>query len=378
MHDVTVIGLGYIGLPTAILFASKGYKVQCVDINSNLIKNLKLKKVQTESELKDKFIKNYKNFSFYERIKDTSKLFIICVPTPIFKNKFDSKPLDKAINSLIPFLNSGSCISIESTIPPGITLKICRSMLKNFEVGKDIFLAHVPESALVGNLYQEMIRSTKVIGGVSKECSNKISKFYKKICNKIICTDSTSAELAKTFQNTYRNVNIALSCELENISNNFKLDIKKIIQLANLNPRVNIHFPSGGVGGHCIPVDPLFLLEQFPNSKILNESIRINENRPHQIYNKIKNLKLKDKVIGVYGLSYKPNTDDYRNSPSLKFINYIKKSCEYYSYDPHIKNKIEENQIFNFKTFLSKIDFLIVYVKHNHIINKKIKIDFMV
>lgn len=372
MKKVTIIGLGYIGLPTTLFFAKAGYEVTGVDKNVNIIKKLKNGQITFEEPgLENLFLEVHQKINFVEEPKEAD-LFIITVPTPFLEDKtIDESYINKAFEDLSLLLKQGDSIVLESTVPPMITEKLIPKIEElGFVVGDDIYLAHVPETIIPGNMVNEFITNKRLIGGYNEKSASVISRYYENVVKgEIIQTDLRTAEFVKIIENTYRDVNIALANELMHIADEMNIDVYNAIGIANKHPRVNIHNPGPGVGGHCISVDPWFLVGLFKEkTNLIKQARDINDNQPHYMYQKlIKNHELSNKKIGIYGLAYKPNIDDFRESPSFEFINILKENGhEYTSYDPWAEDIVESNQKLNFEVFLSDIDLLIVYVAHDH------------
>lgn len=371
MKKVVVLGLGYIGLPTALFFAKFGYNVVGVDIIEETVKKLRNKEIPfDEPGIKELFSDASNNIKF-ETKPEEGDAFIITVPTPFLKNKtIDEKYINAAFNDISSLLKEGNLIILESTVPPMITEKL-KAKIENlgFKVGESIFLAHVPETIIPGNMIKEFRENKRLIGGYTENCSEVAKKIYEPIVKgEVIKTDLRTAEFVKVIENTYRDVNIALANELMHLAEEMNIDIYEAIEIANKHPRVNIHKPGGGVGGHCISVDPWFLVGIFgkDKAKIVNLAREINDNQPEYIYDRLnKKYDFKGKKIGVYGLSYKPNIGDFRESPSFTFIDVLKKNkIDYLSFDPYAKIKVEENQVMNEAGFQKECDLVIVYVEH--------------
>ena len=379
-NNIVVIGLGVIGLPTALLLASSNYQVTGVDINKSVIKSLKkgiLPSHIREKELQvlltdSKVIENLK----FQDIPTKANTFIITVPTPLDKKrkKANLSFVKKALDSIRPFLKKGDLVIIESTIPP----KTCRDFVipiletDRFKVGKDIFLAHCPERVLPGNIYYEIVNNDRIIGGVDKKSSDLAEKIYKSfVKGKIHKTNDVSAELCKLMENAYRDVNIALANEFAMVAENLGIDPKNVIKLANKHPRVNILNPGIGVGGHCIPIDPWFIYEVDPtNSRLIKTSRTINDQMPYVTANRIVNevKHIKHPQVVVVGASYKADTSDTRESPAAEVIKILKQmSMDISHLDPLVD---EYKYPFTLlKRCLGK-DLLVILVPHQVVINE--------
>ena len=319
IRSVSVVGLGYIGLPTAVLIASSGFEVNGFDINIKVVKNINgLNIPENEPKLKE-LTKQVLDSGHLKvsTILVPSDIYVICVPTPLKKGSNEILPdtdhVFEAIEHIKKYLNPNNSIIIESTCPPGTTLEVS----KKIGLEKYINIAYCPERILPGNLIQELIHNDRIIGGINNKSSNIIGGFYSKFCKgKINYCTSLTAEIVKLAENSYRDINIAYANSLSLIADKLNISVKEIIELANKHPRVNILKPGIGVGGHCIPVDPWFLINSFPDeTKLLSEARNINDYKPFFIYEKIQSEILeyekiykKQPSILCLGLSYKENS----------------------------------------------------------------------
>ena len=342
--QVSVIGLGYIGLPTAALIASHGIKVTGVDVDSKIVNTINQGKIHIVEPGLGKLVQSSVNagnlFASIQAVK--ADVFIIAVPTPFKdKNKPDLSFIRSAAESIAPFIESGNLVILESTSPVGTTEKIkewikevqkkssdsCRD--KNM-IG-DVAIAYCPERVLPGNILHELVQNDRIIGGLSKACAKKAVEFYK-IFVKADClvTDSRTAELSKLVENSFRDVNIAFANELSLISDKLGVNVWELINLANHHPRVNILQPGPGVGGHCIAVDPWFIVDSAPNeAKLIKLARLINDQKPNFVLQKVHQAVINTKKdiskisIACLGLSFKPDIDDLRESPSLEITKKI-------------------------------------------------------
>lgn len=325
MIDVSVLGLGYVGLPTAALIAKSGLKVNGVDINQRLISTLKNTTFDFEEPGLNTLVQEVLSSEMLI-VSDTpvpSKFYIICVPTPVdIKNQPDCSYLFSAVDSIIDLLQAESIIILESTIPVGTTTKVSQYILsKRPDIDWSIELAHCPERVLPGNALNEIIYNNRIIGGTTPNSTKIVSKLYKQFTKGSITeTTSSIAEFTKLAENTYRDINIAYANELSMIASSVNVDANEVIKLANMHPRVNIHKPGIGVGGHCIPVDPWFLVSDFPNtSKIIRTARDVNISKESWVVDRILDSVHSDiNNIVLLGLSYKENVGDFRESPSIR------------------------------------------------------------
>lgn len=378
---INVIGLGYIGLPTALMLASYGNEVVGTDFNKELVSTLKMGKTTFEEkglkELFDDAIS--KGITFTNEYISTDK-YIITVPTPYDKDnkKIDPSYVIQAVNSVLEVCKENTLLIIESTVSPGTIDKYVRPEIEksNFKLGKTIHLIHAPERILPGNMIHELKFNSRTIGADSIEQGNKVKDIYKTFCESdIAVTDIKTAEMSKVIENTYRDVNIAFANELAKICRFDNMDVYEIIKVANMHPRVNILNPGPGVGGHCISVDPWFLVGDYPElTNIISSARHINDSMPDFVLKRLSEIMEENGItdrnkVGIYGLTYKQDVDDTRESPSLQLFDSMRKHLApaLKSYDPMIKNKIIENQIMNFDEFLEDLDLVVVMVSHTHI-----------
>ncbi len=378
---VNVIGLGYIGLPTALMLASHGVQVIGSDKNEALVATLRSGQVTfEETGLADLFRKAKASGITFSVAYQQADIYIISVPTPYnkFTKKIDPGYVIDALKNVLAVCLKGAVIVIESTISPG-TIEKCvypEICTLGLEIGTDIHIVHAPERIIPGNMIYELEHNNRTIGAQDKEIGEKIRELYASFCKgEIVVTDIKTAEMTKVVENTYRAVNIAFANELAKICRHDNMDIYEIIRICNLHPRVNILQPGPGVGGHCISVDPWFLVGDYPSlAKVIDESMKTNDSMPdfvlNRIYEIMKGTGLTDiSRVGLYGLTYKENVDDVRESPTLQLLESQKRhlATGLKVFDPYIKKKIVENQYFDFDQFLEDIDFIVIMVKHNEI-----------
>ncbi len=374
---VNVIGLGYIGLPTALMLASHGADVVGTDCKKELVDMLSSGKTTFKEdgldELFDSAVKAGIKFTTEYQKTDT---YIVSVPTPYDKNtkKIDASYVVKAVSDVLEVCAPGATVVIESTVSPGTIDKFVRPAVS--KTGKSVKLVHAPERIIPGNMVYELINNNRTIGADDKETGEKIKNLYSLFCNgEIVITDIKTAEMTKVVENTFRAVNIAFANELAKICDSDNMDVYEIIKICNMHPRVNILSPGPGVGGHCIPVDPWFLVGDYPElAKVIGESLEVNESMPAFVLEKAKEIMSKEgkadlSKIGLYGIAYKENVDDYRESPTLQMMEYCKEkyNVNLKSYDPYIKKDVTENQYHDFDEFLKDTDFVIIMVGHDEI-----------
>lgn len=328
---IEILGIGYVGLPLAITLAKAGYQVVGVDINREVVQalndgNLPIREKGIETVFYERNVQ--------ERFRSSSKpcaadVFIVCVQTPLDPTTKlpDVSYVVSAIKSITPFLKKGNLIIIESTVPP----LTCRNLLKpliesrsKLKVGRDVFLALCPERILPGETFFELIHNNRVIGGIDAKSAELAKEIYACfVKGDLDLADDVTAEMVKLTENTFRDVNIALANELSLVAETLGVDIKEVIRLANKHPRVKVLSPGIGVGGHCLPKDPWFLVRSDPkNTELIQAARKVNDRMPDHVASKIRKAlrEVKDPKIAVLGMTYKPDSDDLRESPSLEII----------------------------------------------------------
>lgn len=378
---VNVIGLGYIGLPTALMMAAHGVEVIGTDYNKKLVDTLNAGhttfKEKGLDELFADAVKAGVKFTTEYQVTDT---YIVSVPTPYdkFSKKIDACYVVAAVKSVMKVCPKGATVVIESTVSPGTIDKFVRPVIEEngFEIGKDIHLVHAPERIIPGNMVYELLHNNRTIGADSREIGEKVKEYYASFCQgEIVVTDIKTAEMTKVVENTFRAVNIAFANELAKICRHDGMDVYEIIKICNMHPRVNILQPGPGVGGHCISVDPWFLVGDYPAlTKVIGESMKINDGMPDFVLNRIYEI-MKEKgltditKVGLYGLTYKENVDDMRESPTLQLLESQERhlATGLKVYDPFITDDVVKNQYHDLDKFLNDVDMVVVMVKHNEI-----------
>jgi len=343
---ICIIGLGYIGLPTAAMFATHGHKIIGVDINKKIVDALNMGEITIEEPYLDKMVKaavlsgnlraSYKT--------EEADVFIIAVGTPVNEDKTaNMDAVIQAAESIVPVLREGNIVILESTSPPGtVNNLLCPILAKSgLDIGEQVLVAHCPERVLPGRILLELVENNKLIGGINQKSSEAVKELYSTfVKGEIYLTDATTAEMCKLMENTFRDVNIALANELALLCEDLGINAWDVIQLSNKHPRVNLHQPGPGVGGHCIAVDPWFIVEKSPElSRIIRLSRQINDEMPRYVYKKSRKIMGPGhKKITILGVTYKPNVDDIRESPILKLIEYFEDDgdIELAAYDPHV------------------------------------------
>ena len=375
---INVIGLWYIGLPTALMMASHGVEVIGTDSNKELVATLNVGHATFKEggldELFQDALKAGIKFTTEYQVTDT---YIVSVPTPYdkFSKKVDACYVVAAVIDVLKVAPKGATLVVESTVSPGTIEKSVRPVLVE-ENREDINLVHAPERIIPGNMVYELLHNNRTIGVDDKAIGAKVKDLYASFCQgEIVVTDIKTAEMTKVVENTFRAVNIAFANELAKICRHDNMDVYEIIKICNMHPRVNILQPGPGVGGHCISVDPWFLVGDYPSlAKVIDESMKTNDGMPDFVLNRIYEI-MKEKGmtditrVGLYGLTYKENVDDMRASPTLQLLESQERhlATGLKVYDPFITKDVVANQYHDLDTFLSAVDFVVIMVKHNEI-----------
>ena len=341
---ICVLGLGYIGLPTASTFAAHGVQVVGVDVNQRVVEVLR----NGDIHIHEPGLRTLVQAAFHSenlRVTDQPEpadAFIVAVPTPITpEKKADMQYVVAATESIVPHLRAGNLVMLESTSPPRTTVDLLVPILERsgLKAGEDFFLAYSPERVLPGKILQELIENARVIGGIndlSAEAGRDLYSLF--VRGEILLADATTAEMVKLMENTYRDTNIALANEFSRLGLHHGVDIWRAIEIANLHPRVNILKPGPGVGGHCVSVDPWFLVEGAPElTPLIRQAREVNDAQPENVIALIEETlgDLKGKQITALGLSYKPDVDDLRESPAIEIVRaLVRKGAEVLFYEP--------------------------------------------
>ena len=380
---INVIGLGYIGLPTALMFAKSGVGVIGTDLNEKLVESLSKGKLTFEEEgLEELFnAADERGIKFTTEYQKTDT-YIVAVPTPYINSskKLDPKYVIAAVNKVLDICEKGAVIIIESTISPGSIDRYVRPEIerRGFAIGKDVHLVHAPERIIPGNMIYELEYNSRTVGADDPAIGEKVKELYSSFCkSEIVVTDIRSAEMSKVVENTYRDVNIAFANELAKICRADDMDVYEIIRIANKHPRVNILQPGPGVGGHCISVDPWFLVGDYPDlTNLILTARKINDSMPTHVLGRIRDIMREHNItdiskIGIYGLAYKENVDDTRESPTLQLLERMDEHLAFgvKVYDPFIKERMVDHQFMNFEDFLNEIEILVIITAHDHIKN---------
>lgn len=386
-QKIVVMGLGYIGLPTASMLATKGHQVLGVDINEAAVNTINAGNIHIIEPDLDILVRSAVNSGNLRAslAPEEADTFILAVPTPFKKGSSNEKIPDisfveSATRTIAPFLKSGNLIILESTSPVGTTQRIAEiisEMRADLTVGSpptaaggQIFIAHCPERVLPGHIIRELVDNDRIIGGINWASAEKAQELYKSFCSaNIFLTDAKTAEMAKLTENAFRDVNIAFANELSLICDRLGINVWELIELANKHPRVNILQPGPGVGGHCIAVDPWFIVAAVPEeARLIRTAREVNDYKPYWVLEKVraKAERFKNPVIGCLGLAFKANIDDLRESPALEIVRALMASgigrvmtCE-----PNVNGGFGEFQLFDLGEVLKEADILLVLVDH--------------
>lgn len=356
--QIGIFGLGHIGLPTAAILANNNIHVLGADVNENTVNNINqgicnFEEPGLNSLVKDAVKNNYLSATTdLEYVANTCDIIIVIVPTPIFENKkADLTYVISACESIKKGLKKGNLVIIESTVPPETGINVIKPLLEESGLicGEDFYLSYSPERALPNNTIYEMTHNARIIGGFNEKSADLTAQLYSYITQGEIIKvkNITSAEMVKLMENTYRDVNIALSNELAKICEKINVNANEVINAANYHPRVNLHTPGPGVGGHCIPIDPYFLIEiaekYGETAKLISDSRLINDSMPDHVLNILSKFNDGISTVSILGIAYKGNVDDVRETPSKKLIELlIKNGYRVVANDPIVKKEVIE------------------------------------
>lgn len=370
MVKICVLGLGYIGLPTALLLADNGHTVIGVDVNNKVISCLK-EGVSHISEpgLEDLLKRARGNFSFQTEVPDAD-IFLIAVPTPLDTSLriSDLTYVRSAAAMIIPHIKAGNLVILESTVPPRVSERVVIPIIEKSGLKAGEFLyAHCPERAIPGKTLHEMVYNDRIIGGIN-DASTEAAKdvYFSFVKGEIFTTDVKTAEFVKLVENTFRDVNIALVNELAKIAEEYNVNIWKVIEHANKHPRVDLLKPGPGVGGHCIAVDPWFLTENSTNTGLIQLARDINDTMPNHVVQIVRSLlgEIRDPIISVFGVSYKSNISDCRETPAFKFIQLaLNEGYQVKCYDPLVKEFAYK--MYSIKDALKDSDCIVLITDHD-------------
>lgn len=385
---VSVIGLGYIGLPTAAVLASRGVQVIGVDVSERVVDTLNSGNTHIVEPGLDVVVRGVVNAGTFCAVTkpEPADAFLIAVPTPFHDDhKPDISYVEAAALSIAPILRRGNLVVLESTSPVGTTEKISYWLAKArpdltfpHQVGEcaDVQVAHCPERVLPGHVLRELIENDRIIGGLSHLCTKRATELYQIFVEgKCIATDARTAEMSKLTENAFRDVNIAFANELSMICDRLDIDVWELIALANHHPRVNILQPGPGVGGHCIAVDPWFIVDSAPEeARLIRVAREVNDSKPHFVIGKIHAVaeRFKAPVIACLGLAFKADIDDLRESPALEIVKHLAATIEeeLLVVEPHIDELppslagCSNVKLVAVEDALAKADIVVVLVNH--------------
>lgn len=372
------MGLGYIGLPTAITLAEAGFEVCGFDVSKKTVETLKNGKIHiAEPGLQEAFEAAVQGGHLhFDTVLHASDVFYIAVPTPFYQDdtgahRADLSYVESAGRMAGKVLTHDNLVILESTVPPHTTQMLARVVSEESGIAMDkLHIAHCPERVIPGNMMYELKNNDRIIGARTEQAAKMATEIYEKVLEKGICrvTDDITAEMCKLTENTFRDVNIAYANELSIIADKMGINVFELIDLANCHPRVNILTPGVGVGGHCIAVDPWFIYEQFPEeAKVIYASRMRNDAKPHFIADKlVGSLEKVTDTVGVLGLSYKQDVDDMRESPSIELCHILQKkgvdvlACEPFSNE----SEVEGIPNVSFNEILQRADYLVITLGH--------------
>ncbi len=378
---VCVIGLGYIGLPTASVLATKGFHVFGMDVRADVVDTINDGRIHIEEPDLDIVVRSAVNSgqlkAGYE--PQGADVFILCVPTPIQPDHTpDLSYVRQAAAAIQPHVQPGNLIILESTSPPRTTEQVVvpLALPEGLRVGHDVFVAHCPERVLPGRILLEVVQNDRVVGGVTPACTAKARGFYESFVNgRVLPTSALAAEVTKLVENSYRDVNIAFANELSMLADQLGIDPWEVIELANRHPRVNILSPGPGVGGHCISVDPWFLVATDPDRTPLIRTAReVNDSKPHFIVEHVAQLarEFAAPKIGCLGLTYKADVDDLRESPSLEIVRELRQLAvgEVLACDPYVSaERFDEFPLHDLSDVLHQSHILVLLTDHRQFKN---------
>lgn len=379
---INVIGLGYIGLPTALMFAAHGNEVIGTDYNAAIVEKLQAGELSFEEKgLPELFQSAVASGIQFTTAYQKTDLYIVAVPTPYDKasKRIDPRYVIGAVQDVMQVCPKGATVVVESTISPGTIDRFVRPVVEaaGFTIGEDIHLVHAPERIIPGNMVYELQHNSRTIGADEPAIGERVKAAYATFCQgEIVVTDIRTAEMTKVVENTFRDINIAYANELAKICRSDGMDVYEIIRIANKHPRVNILNPGPGVGGHCISVDPWFLVGDYPMLARLIKCARLtNDSMPEFVLGRIADVMRERGItdarrVGLYGLTYKEDVDDVRESPTLQMLENLERHLaagQVKVYDPMVKRDLVPNQYHDFDAFLRDVDLVVILVGHSEL-----------
>jgi len=375
-YDVCVLGLGYVGLPTAAVLATVGRRVAGVDLRRDILDTVNAGRIHIVEPELDALVRAAVAAGTLRAVPEpvAAATFLICVPTPITADHLpDLRHVEAAAHAIVPALRPGCLVVLESTVPPGTLRELVGPIITRGGLvpGSDVFLAHAPERVLPGAVLREVVENERIVGGLTDACTVRCAEFYESFARGAVHRSSAEvAELSKLAENAFRDVNIAFANELANVCARLGLDVWEVIRLANRHPRVQILRPGPGVGGHCIAVDPWFIAAAAPQDTPLIQAARqVNDQRPERVLAQVRRLaaRLRRPKIACLGLTYKPDIDDLRESPALHVAAALAADpeLELLLVEPHLqRSPIPTAPLVGLDEALAAADILVVLVAH--------------
>lgn len=391
---VCVMGLGYIGLPTASILANKGYHVLGVDVRPEVVETINQGRIHIEEPDLDILVRSAVNSGQLRAASEPqpADVFIICVPTPINPDHSpDLSYVEQASRAIKPHVRAGNLVILESTSPPRTTddIVIRHAIPDGLVPGQDVFVAHCPERVLPGRILLEAVQNDRVVGGVTPACAERAKAFYRTfVAGEVLATTAVTAEVCKLVENSFRDVNIAFANELSILADKLNIDVWQLIELANRHPRVNILNPGPGVGGHCISVDPWFLVHALPETtRLIRTAREVNDAKPHFVVEHVSRLATQFAApkIGCLGLTYKSDVDDLRESPSLEIVRELiaRNVGKVMACDPYVSpQRFHEFPLYELSDVLAESNLLVLLTDHRQfhdlpprVLNEKVVVD---
>ncbi len=378
---VCVIGLGYIGLPTGSVLATRGFRVFGMDVRPEIVETINRGEIHIEEPDLDILVRSAVNSGQLSASLQPQEadVFIICVPTPIRDDHTpDLSYIQQACEAIRPFVKAGNLVVLESTSPPTTTENVVarHAIPVELTIGEDVFVAHCPERVLPGRILLEVVQNDRVVGGLTPKCTERAKEFYETFVNgQTFGTTAVAAETTKLVENSYRDVNIAFANELSVLADHLGIDAWEVIQLANRHPRVNILNPGPGVGGHCISVDPWFLVHSAPDvTRLIRTAREVNDEKPNYIVQRVKSLAAEFATprIGCLGITYKADIDDLRESPALKIVRdlYQQRLGDVMVCDPLVvPDRFDEFPLHSLDEVIEKSNILVLLTAHRQFLN---------
>ena len=376
IYDVCVMGLGYVGLPTAAVLATRGLRVAGVDLRADVLETINAGQVHIVEPELDALVRAAVAAGSLRALPEPpqASTHLICVPTPFREgHQPDLRHVEAATRALVPALRPGNLVVLESTVPPTTTRELVAGVLAEagLVAGRDVFVAHAPERVLPGAVIREVVENARVVGGVTEACTEAAARFYEGfVRGQVHRCRAETAELVKLGENAYRDVNVAFANELANVCDRLGLDPWEVIGLANQHPRGAIQRPGPGVGGHCIAVDPWFIVAAAPgDTRLIRAAREVNDERPQRVLARVTELaeRFKRPRIACLGLTYKADIDDVRESPALAVVRAMHASleAELLVVEPNLREcPIEGLELCEAEEALRRADVVVVLVGH--------------